>query len=239
MIHHFGKGKFHFIIYKNLSLSYRSTEIELSDLSLISTESFYLASNEPLIISSSLYQRAIEHLPSLYSYYKNLLHINQTLINLNFSDIHFGNCFQNDDLFKLNIHYTNSFIDITWPYGLLSSLYTNAISIIDNNQRLDIILNTLRFVYILEKKSSPFLNKMLTKTTRFSMITGIYLLGSDVFLEKNVAEYLAGFLNCFNEHNLLKQIQTNRQIQSLMNFFDLLVKKFYCIRIFFVVVCLV
>lgn len=53
------------------------------------------------------------------------------------------------------------------------------------------------------------------------MIAGIYLLGSDIFLEKSIAEYLGGFLNCFNDTNLLKQIQTNQQIQSLMKFFDL------------------
>ncbi len=203
----------------------RSNEIELTDLSLIPNESLSLASTESLIITSShrtlLYERAIEHLPSLYIYYKNLLHINQSLIDINLSDIHFGNLFQIDDLFKLNIHYSNTFIDITWPYGLLSSLYTNALSIVENDKRLDIILNTLRFVYILEMKHCLFLKKILTITTRFSMIAGIYLLGSDVFLEKNIADYLVAFLNCYNEQNVLQKLQTKSNIQSLMTFFDL------------------
>lgn len=226
MIHHFGKGDFNFFFSKKIFFSsYRSNEIVLTDLSLIPNESLYLASNESLIISSShrsvLYERAIEHLPSLYTYYKNLLHINQSLINLNICDIHFGNLFQIDDLFKLNIHYLNTFIDITWPYGLLSSLYTNALSIVENDKKFDIILSTLRFVYILEIKNCLFLNKMLTKTTRFSMIAGIYLLGSDIFLEKNIADYLVAFLNYFNEQNLLQKLQTKHPIQSLMTFFDL------------------
>jgi hypothetical protein len=226
LIHHFGKGDFNFFFSKKIFFSsYRSNEIVLTDLSLIPNESLYLASNESLIISSShrsvLYERAIEHLPSLYTYYKNLLHINQSLINLNICDIHFGNLFQIDDLFKLNIHYLNTFIDITWPYGLLSSLYTNALSIVENDKKFDIILSTLRFVYILEIKNCLFLNKMLTKTTRFSMIAGIYLLGSDIFLEKNIADYLVAFLNYFNEQNLLQKLQTKHPIQSLMTFFDL------------------
>jgi hypothetical protein len=231
LILHFGKGNFNIFFNKKtnkqtlFSVLNRSNEIDLTDLSLVSNEFLCLASNESLTISSShrslLYQRAIEHLPSLFTYYKNLLHINQTLIQLNLCDIHFGNLFQIDDLFKLNIHYTNTFIDITWPYGLLSSFYTNSLSIIDNNKRLDIILNTLRFVYILETKQCLFLNKILTKTTRFSMIAGIYLLGSDVFLEKNIADYLLALLNCFNEQNLLQKLQTKTNIQSLMLFFDL------------------
>jgi hypothetical protein len=212
-------------LIKIFVFSNRSNEIELTDLSLIPNESLSLASTESLTITSShrtlLYSRAIEHLPSLYTYYKNLLHINQTLIDINLSDIHFGNLFQIDDLFKLNIHYSNTFIDITWPYGLLSSLYTNTLSIVENNKRLDIILNTLRFVYILEMKHCLVLNKMLTITTRFSMIAGIYLLGSDVFLEKNIADYLVAFLNCYNEQHVLQKLQTKSNIQSLMTFFDL------------------
>jgi hypothetical protein len=70
-------------------------------------------------------------------------------------------------------------------------------------------------------KHSLILQKMLTKTTRFSMIAGIYLLGSDVFLERNVAEYLIAFLNCFNEQHLLQKIETRSHVQSLMTFFDL------------------
>jgi hypothetical protein len=62
---------------------------------------------------------------------------------------------------------------------------------------------------------------MLTKTTRFSMIAAIYLLGSDVFLEKNIADYLVAFLKCFNEQNFLQKLQTKSHIQSLMTFFDL------------------
>jgi hypothetical protein len=62
---------------------------------------------------------------------------------------------------------------------------------------------------------------MLTKTTRFSMIAGIYLLGSDIFLEKNIADYLGALLNCFNEQHLLVKLETRSNIQSLMTFFDL------------------
>jgi hypothetical protein len=188
------KVKFNLIFSKQtfLFFSNRSNEIDVSDLSLIPNESLCLASNESLTISSShrttLYQHAVEHLPSLYTYYKNILHINSSLINENISDIHIGNFFQIDE--KLNIHYSSTFIDPTWPYGLLSSLYTNVLSIIENDKRLDVILNTLRFIYILEEKHCFILHKNLTKTTRFSMIAGIYLLGSDIFLEKNIADYL-------------------------------------------------
>ena len=203
----------------------RSNELELSELSLIPTDTLPLASTESLTVTSShrsiLYERALEHLPSLFTYYKNLLHINQSLITINISDIHVGNFFQLDESFRLTIHYSNPMIDITWPYGLLSSLYTNAISIAEDDKRLDVILNSLRFVYILEMKRCGFFQKMLTITTRFSMIAGIYLLGSDVFLEKNIAEYLLAFLHCFNEQNLLQKLQTNTSVQSLMTFFDL------------------
>jgi hypothetical protein len=226
LIYHFGKGISNFSSTKiYLFFSNRSNEIDLTDLSLISNESLCLASNETIAISSSrrtiLYERAIEHLPSLYTYYKNLLHINHSSIELNICDIHFGNLFQIDDLFKLNIHYSHSLLDPTWPYGLLSSLYTNVISIANNEQRLEIILNTLRFVYILEMKHTWIVYKMLTKTTRFSMIAAIYLLGSDIFLEKNIADYLVALLNCFNEQHLLQKIETKHIIQSFMSFFDL------------------
>jgi hypothetical protein len=70
-------------------------------------------------------------------------------------------------------------------------------------------------------KHCLFLKKILTITTRFSMIAGIYLLGSDVFLEKNIADYLVAFLNCYNEQNVLQKLQTKSNIQSLMTFFDL------------------
>ena len=189
---------------------------------MITNESLYLASKESITISSShstiLYERAIEHLPSLYTYYKNILHLNNSSIDLNICDIHFGNLFQND---HLNIHYSHTLIDPTWPYGLLSSLYTNVLTIVDNDQRLNMILNTLRFVYILEIKQSLILYKMLTRTTRFAMIAGIYLLASDVFLDKDVADYLIAFLNCFNEQHLIQRIETKSHIQSLMTFFDL------------------
>ncbi|CAF4580668.1 unnamed protein product, partial [Rotaria magnacalcarata] len=80
---------------------------ELADLSLVTNESLCLASNESIKISSShrtiLYERAVEHLPSLYTYYKNIFHINRSSIDLNICDIHFGNLLQTDDSFKLNI----------------------------------------------------------------------------------------------------------------------------------------
>ncbi|CAF0756663.1 unnamed protein product [Adineta ricciae] len=212
------------LIFFDLSYWKRSNEIELADLSLITNESLHLASNQSIIVSSSqrtlLYERAIEHLPSLYTYYKNILHINRSSVDLNICDIHFGNLFQSDDLLKLNIHYSHTLLDITWPYGLLSSLYTNVLTIADENQRLELILNSLRFVYILEMKHSLILYKTLSKTTRFSMIAGIYLLGSEIFLEKNIADYLVAFLNCFNEQNLLQKLETKSNIQSLMTFFD-------------------
>lgn len=213
------------IKFKKTTSFYRSNDLDLTDLSLIPNESLCLASNESLTITSShrslLYDRAVEHLPSLYSYYKKLLHINQTLVDLSLSDVHIGNIFQNEDLFKLNQHYSNTFIDLTWPYGLLPSLYANALKIPEDNQRLDIILNTLKFVYILEMKNCVNLKKILTKTTRFSMIASVYLLQSDVFLEKTVAEYLVAFLNCFHQENLLQKLQINTTIQSFMTFFDL------------------
>ena len=53
------------------------------------------------------------------------------------------------------------------------------------------------------------------------MIAGIYLLGSDIFLERNIAEYLMAFLNCFQEQHLLQKIDTRSSVQSLMTFFDL------------------
>ncbi|CAF2858976.1 unnamed protein product [Rotaria sp. Silwood2] len=222
--HYLAQEILKFVLF-DLSFWKRSNETELADLSLITNESLCLASNESIKISPShrtiLYERAIEHLPSLYTYYKNILHLNRSSIDLNICDIHFGNLFQMDDSFKLNIQYSDTLIDPTWPYGLLSSLYTNVLSIVENEKRLDIILNTLRFVYILEMKNNLFLSKVLTKTTRFSMIAGIYLLGSDIFLEKDVADYLVAFLNCFNEQHLLQRIETRTNIQSLMTFFDL------------------
>lgn len=228
MIYPFGEGYFNIIINKIYAFIFtfnRSNETELADLSLITNESLYLASNEPIKLTSShrttLYERAIEHLPSLYSYYKNIFHINYSSIDLSICDIHFGNLFQKDDSFKLTINYSQTLIDPTWPYGLLSSLYTNVLKIEEADKRLDIILNTLRFVYILEMKQTLTLCKMLTKTTRFAMIAGIYLLGSDIFLEKNIAEYLIGFLNCFNEQSLLQKVETKSSVQSLMTFFDL------------------
>ena len=203
----------------------RSTETDLADLSLLSDQSLSLASNESISTSSSyrtvLYERAIEHLPALYTHYKNMLHINRSSVELNLCDIHFGNAFQQEDLLHLNIHYANQLIDPSWPYGLLSSFYTNALSIVDPQQKLDLVLNTLRFVYILEMKHCLILSKVLTKTTRFSMIAGIYLLGSEIFLERNVADYLVACLNCFNEQHLLQKIDTRSTIQSLMTFFDL------------------
>ncbi|CAF3655986.1 unnamed protein product [Adineta steineri] len=221
--HYLAQEIFKFVFF-DLSYWKRSNESELADLSLITHETLCLASNESLTISSShrtlLYERAIEHLPSLYTYYKNILHINHSSIDLNICDIHFGNLFQTDDLFKLNIHYSYTLIDVTWPYGLLSSLYTNVLTIKEDDKRLEVILNALRFVYILEMKHSLILSKMLTKTTRFSMIAGIYLLGSDIFLEKNIADYLVAFLNCFNEQHLLQKLETRSAIQSLMTFFD-------------------
>ncbi|CAF1214756.1 unnamed protein product [Rotaria magnacalcarata] len=221
--HYLAQEILKFVLF-DLSFWKRSNEIELADLSLVTNESLCLASNESIKISSShrtiLYERAVEHLPSLYTYYKNIFHINRSSIDLNICDIHFGNLLQTDDSFKLNIHYSQTLIDLTWPYGLLSSLYTNVFSIADNDKRLDIIMNTLRFVYILEMKHNMILHKMVTKTTRFAMIAGIYLLGSDVFLEKNVADYLVAFLNCFNEQNLLQKLETRTNIQSLMTFFD-------------------
>lgn len=213
------------IHFSNEFFFFRTNEIELAELSLIPTDSLPLASTESLPVTSShrsiLYERALEHLPSLYTYYKNLLHINQSLITINISDIHLGNLLQIDDSFRLTIHHSNTMIDITWPYGLLSSLYTNTISIAEPDKQLDVILNSLRFVYILEMKHCVFFQKMLTITTRFAMIAGIYLLGSDVFLEKTIAEYLLAFLHCFNEQHLLEKLQTNTSIQSLMTFFDL------------------
>ncbi|UJR33978.1 hypothetical protein I4U23_021394 [Adineta vaga] len=211
------------LVFFDISYWKRSNETELSDLSLITNEPLNLASNESITTSSQrtlLYERAIEHLPTLYTYYKNILHINRSSTDLSICDIHFANLFQSDDFLKLNIHYSYSLVDITWPYGLLSSLYTNALTIADNNQRLEVILNTLRFVYILEIKHSLILCQMLNKTTRFAMIAGIYLLGSEIFLDKNVADYLVAFLNCFNEQNLLQKLQTRNHIQSLMTFFD-------------------
>ncbi|CAF3346867.1 unnamed protein product [Rotaria sp. Silwood1] len=221
--HYLAQEILKFILF-DISFWKRSNETELADLSLITNESLCLASNESIKISPShrtiLYERAIEHLPTLYTYYKNILQLNRSSIDLNICDIHIGNLFQIDDSFKINIHYADTFIDPTWPYGLLSSLYTNVLTIVENDKRLDIILNTLRFVYILEMKHNLVLYKMLTKTTRFSMIAGIYLLGSDIFLEKNIADYLVAFLNCFNEQHLLQKIETRTNIQSLMTFFD-------------------
>lgn len=192
---------------------------------MITSESLCLASNESINMSPShrtiLYERAIEHLPSLYTYYKNILHLNHSSLDLHICDVHFGNLFQIGDSFKLNIHFSETLIDPTWPYGLLSSLYTNVLSILENDKRLEVILNTLRFVYILEMKHNLILNKMLTKTTRFSMVAGIYLLGSDIFLERDIADYLVALLNCFNEQHLLQKIDTRSNIQSLMTFFDL------------------
>ena len=187
-------------------LLFRSTEVDLADLSLISNESLCLASNESISISkanrTTLYERAIEHLPSLFSYYKNILGLNCSSVNLNHCDIHFGNFFQSDDSLKLIIHYSDPLIDRTWPYGLLSSLYANVLTIENPEKKLELILNTLRFVYILETKQCLNLSKQLTKTTRFSMIAGIYLLGSDTFLERNIAAYLLAFLNSFQDRHL-------------------------------------
>lgn len=191
----------------------------------MSNEVLCLASRESITITPShrtlLYERAIEHLPALYTYYRNILHLNRSTIDLSSGDIHFGNYLQSDDHFKLAIHHSDALVDPAWPYGLLASLYTNVLSVANPEQKLDLILNTLRFVYILEMKHCLILTKQLTRTTRFSMIAGIYLLGSDVFLERNIADYLVAFLNCFQEQQLLQKIDTRRSVQSLMTFFDL------------------
>lgn len=199
--------------------------MDFADLSLITNESLCLASNESIATASSrrtiLYERAIEHLPSLYTHYRNILHVNRSAIEFSHCDIHFGHFFQSEEHLKLSVHFSDSLIDQTWPYGVLSALYANALSIADAGQKLDLVLNTLRFVYILEMKHCLILSKQLTTTTRFSMIAGIYLLGPEIFLETSVAEYLVAFLNCFRERDLLQKINTKTQIQSLMIFFDL------------------
>ena len=199
--------------------------MDLADLSLVSTESLSLASNQSVSISSAqrtlLYERAIEHLPALYTHYRNILHINRSTIDFNHHDFHFGYFFQSDEYVRLSIHFADSLIDPTWPYGILSALYADALTIANAEQKLDLVLNTLRFVYILEMKHCLSLSKQLTTTTRFSMIAGVYLLGSDLFLESSVADYLVAFLNCFRERDLLQKIETQNQVQSLMKFFDL------------------
>jgi len=212
------------ILFFDTSFWKKPTEVEFADLSLISNESLCLASNQTISTCSAsrtiLYERAVEHLPSLFTYYKNLLHVNRSSTDFSLHDVHFGYFFQSEEFLRLSIHFVDSLIDSTWPYGVLSALYANVLTVANVEQKLELVLNTLRFVYILEMKNSFILSKQLTTTTRFSMIAGIYLLGSDLFLEANVADYLVAFLNCFREKELLQKLQTKSQIQSLMKFFD-------------------
>lgn len=224
-----GRGLLFFLLdqwnSKRFTLFFRSDEINLNELSLDSNEALCLASNESIVISAnqrnSLYERAIEHLPSLFSYYQNILRLNRPSIEFKHCDIHFGNFFHSEELLKLIVHYSNPLIDPTWPYGLLSSLVTNTVVMNDDNKKLDLILNTLRFVYVLENKKCLGLLKQLSITTRFSMIAGVYLLGSDIFLDKDVAEYLVAFMNLFHQQNILEKLDTRSMIQSLMTFSDL------------------
>ncbi|CAF0927499.1 unnamed protein product [Didymodactylos carnosus] len=195
-----------------------------------SSRTICLASNEIIINSSAkdsvLYEDSIDYLQSLYYHYLNILKVNRQTDNdnllLSTIDVHYA--LLSEVKPKLIARYmyssnSNMFIDHNWFYGLLPSYYARAIDVVEEEQKLGTVLSTLRFVYMLEMKKCSLL-KLVNMTTRYSMIAGIYLLGSNIFLNKDVVQYMTAFLNLYNDNGLLQKLDTKTTVQSLMTFFD-------------------